>query len=322
MMNRSTISRCLLVLVMMTSLSGCESIQKAIFKYFMEPSPPDTPEGVEVIRDVGFTETPDGVLKLDIYRPIERGEKPLPVVVYLFGGGWEMGNKNQVGLMGIEHFATAGYAVISIDYRVSSTAIFPAQIYDSKAVIRWISLFANEYQLDPRRIGVIGPSAGGHLAALLGTSGGVAVLEGTLPPQATDADSSRVQAVVDFFGPTDMLQASSQQGAGGIDWDGDDSPASKLFGGPLQQRRALAALANPITYISSDDPPFLIIHGDEDFIVPLQQSQLLLDALQAAGVESELVIVEGGSHGFGGDFYSDKLVKLALAFFDRHIKPQ
>lgn len=311
----------LLILLLCCSLSACDSVQSAVFKYLAEPSPPEAPEGVEVVRDVGFTETPSGVLKLDIYRPVNRGEQPLPVVVFLFGGGWEMGNRHQVGgLLGIYHFAQQGYAVISIDYRLSSVAIFPAQINDSKAAIRWVGLFAEEFQLDAERIGVLGPSAGGHLAALLGTSGDVAELEGALSPLASEQLSSRVHAVVDFFGPTDMLQANAHRYSDMLDWDAADSPASKLLGGPLQERSILATQANPITYVSADDPPFLIIHGDEDPIVPLHQSELLLEALQAAGVDSELIVVKGGSHGFGGDFYTDKLVMRALAFFDQHLK--
>jgi acetyl esterase/lipase len=319
-MHFSTIFRCLLVVALLFSVSGCDSIQQTVFKFFMEPSPPDAPEGVEVIRDLGFTETPDGVLTLDIYRPIERSDSPLPVIVFLFGGGWEMGNKHQVGLMGFETLAQHGYAVISIDYRFSSVAIFPAQINDSKAAIRWVRMFAEEYQLDGNRIGVVGPSAGGHLAALLGTSGGVKALEGSLPPVIDDPEASRVQAVVDFFGPTDMLQANAHRYNDFLDWDAPDSPAAKLLGGPLQEQPVMAALANPISYITANDPPFLIIHGDEDSIVPLHQSELLYNALLQAGVESELVVVEGGGHGYGGDFFSDKLVKKTLEFFDLHLK--
>jgi len=243
--------------------------------------------------------------KLDLYLPA-KADHPLPVIVWIHGGGWEAGSKEGCPAVA---FAGKGYAVASINYRFSQDAIFPAQIEDCKAAIRWLRAHATKYSLDPRHIGVGGDSAGGHLVALLGTSGDVKELEGT---GGNLEQSSRVQCVLDWYGPTDFTQMGGWQ-------DKPDSPMAKLVGGPVRERKELAAKANPITYVSKDNAAFLIMHGDQDKLVPMNQSELLDEALRKAGVECTLIRVPGNGHG-GPGFLNPENRKKIEAFFDKHLK--
>lgn len=205
-------------------------------------------------------------------------------------------------------FTTRGYAVVSINYRLSQHAVFPAQIEDCKAAIRWLRANATKYRLDPDHIGVWGASAGGHLVAMLGTTGGVKELEGS---GGNLDQSSRVQCVVDWFGPTDLLTMGGSH-------DNPDSPEARLIGGPVGDNKEKARKASPITYIGRDAAPFLIMHGDQDNTVPTGQSEELVEALKKAGVEVNLVLVKGNGHG-GPGFNSPENHKLIEEFFDRHL---
>jgi acetyl esterase/lipase len=199
----------------------------------------------------------------------------------------------------------------SIEYRLSQEAIFPAQIEDCKCAIRFLRAKANEYHLNPNRIGVWGHSAGGYLAALLGTSGGVKELEGKGGWQDYP---SRVDAVVDCFGPTDFLQMDAAGSK--MKHDDPNSPESLLIGGPIQENKDKVAKANPITYVSADDPPFLILHGDRDPLVPLNQSELLADALKRAKVKVTFQAIAGAGHGFVAG-QADSMIEQ---FFDQQLK--
>jgi acetyl esterase/lipase len=188
-------------------------------------------------------------------------------------------------------------------------ATFPAQIEDVKAAVRFLRANAKKYNLDPERFGAWGGSAGGHLVALLGTSADARDLEGDGPNKDV---SSRVQAVCDFFGPTDLVKvAGNSTNANG--------PISKLLGGLASEKKELAEKANPIAYISKKSPPFLIVHGDKDTTVPVNQGELLHEALQKAGVESTLIVLPGAGHG-GPAFSAEDTVKKIDAFFDKHLK--
>src|SRR6185437_13686151 len=204
--------------------------------------PPKLPAGVKMIPNIEYA-APNGYsLLLDLYLP-EQVEGRLPVVVWIHGGGWEAGSRNdQIAVP----LAAHGYAVASIDYRLSQVAKFPAQIDDCKAAIRWLRAHARAYSLDPNHIGVWGASAGGHLVALLGTSGDVKELEGD---EGNLDQSSRVQAVCDFCGPTDLLQFQAQAAKGPVhnprNWDAPDSFSSRLIGGSIQENPEKAARANP-----------------------------------------------------------------------------
>ncbi|OPZ22900.1 MAG: Carboxylesterase NlhH [candidate division BRC1 bacterium ADurb.BinA364] len=174
-------------------------------------------------------------------------------------------------------------------------AAFPAGVHDCKAAIRWLRANADQYGVDPGRIGVHGSSAGGHLAALLGTSGGDAYLEGDGPNAEF---SSAVQAVVDHFGPTDFLRMDDFLQPGWMVHLRPDSPESKWIGGFIAENAEKARLANPIAYVDPADPPILIVHGDKDSTVIFNQSELLFKALSKAGVQTKLVKVSNAGHGY------------------------
>lgn len=243
-------------------------------------------------KDICYTEV-GGVRKTLFVAYAEERCAPLPAVVHIHGGGWRQGSASQEAAA---RLAREGFVGISINYRLSQEAIFPAAAHDCKTAIRWVRAHAAEYGIDPDRIGVMGESAGGHLAALVGTSAGDAYLEGD---GGYREFSSRVQAVVDQYGPTDFLYMNAAPGK--IDHDAPDSPESAFIGGPIQQHRAQVRLANPITYIDRNAPPTLIMHGRSDMAVPFNQSELLYAALQKAGVVVELVSVENAGHGFKPD---------------------
>lgn len=252
-----------------------------------------------VVRSAGKT------LPLDLYVPATAvSGRPAPVVLWLHGGGWNSGDKN-LGAPA-ETFTRAGYALASVNYRLSSQGQFPAQIHDVKAAVRWVRANAKTFNLNPARIGVCGISSGGHLAALLGTSGGVRELEDAT--MGSGNVSSRVQAVVDLCGPTDPFALASR---------GDDRIV-KLLGGRPTARPELARQADPVTFASGDDPPFLILHGDADRVVPLVHSQRLADALRAKGASASLVTVPGADHVFSRQW--PFVAARTVEFFDRHLK--
>ena len=258
--------------------------------------------------------------KLDLYLPA--GDGPLPLVVNVHGGAFMMGDKADPHKQpAIAQLLASGYAVASVNYRLSGEAKFPAQIQDVKTAVRWLRAHAREYRLNPKNIGAWGDSAGGHLVALLGTSCGVAGLEGA---ELGCADqSSCVQAVVDWFGPIDFLSMDRQFDGTGCpqDHDDPDSPESRLIGAPIQQRPDLARAANPIAYITSHAPPFLIQHGTADCLIPPQQSQLLYEALCAAAGKDAMTLTYLAGAGHGGDpFMEPANMSQVIDFFDRSLK--
>ena len=216
---------------------------------------------------------------LDLYAP--KNAREVPLIVWIHGGAFLFGSKEGFPVEPVPlHLLLDGYAVASINYRLSREALFPAQLEDCKAAIRWLRAQAEEFGLDPNRIGVWGASAGGHLAALLGTAGGI----GDFEVGENLNYSSRVQAVCDFFGPTDFLQMDAHRLPDGQIHNGSESPESKLIGGPIQDNPEKVRRANPITYLGKSAPPFLIVHGTLDRLVPFNQSQLLAAALETGGI--------------------------------------
>ncbi len=274
------------------------------------------PPGVKADRNLVYASPGGKDLLLDIYRP-EKPSGPLPVVLWVYGGAFRMGSKDDGQTAGALWLTQRGYAVAAFNYRLSPVAKFPAQTYDCKAAVRWLRAHASEYQLDPNRIAAWGASAGGHLSAMLGASGGVTDLEGDL---GNPDQSSRVQAVVDFYGPTDFLLMDSQAIPGGMKHDPPDSPESELIGGPIQENKEKTARANPITYVNPGDPPFLILHGERDPLVPVGQSAILFDALRKAGVQVTFHRIAGAGHG-GPDFNTPVVRAMVLAFLDQYLKP-
>lgn len=272
------------------------------------------PSGVQVTRDLVYALVDGRELALDMYWHPGAGA-PEPVVVWIHGGAWMMGDKSWIPPT--LPLLSVGFAMASIDYRLSQEAIFPAQIEDCKAAIRWLRANAARYNLDPDRVGAWGESAGGHLAALLGAAGDVVAWDRLSGDQAC---SSRVQAVCDWFGPSDLLQMGAMKS--GFDHNAADAPEALLIGGPVQENRQQAMQANPITYITSETPPFLIIHGERDDVVPVGQSELLHRALVEAGVESTLMIVPGMGHGVM-ELGAEQLAEISRSvvdFFARTLK--
>ena len=264
---------------------------------------------VAVERNVEYGRAGDRPLLLDVVRPKEPGSTPLPVVVFIHGGGWRGGDK--AGGLGrlLPLAATGNYFCVTVGYRLSGEAIWPAQVHDCKAAIRWLRANAEKYGIDPEKIGVWGSSAGGHLVNMLGTSGDVEELEGQC---GSPGQSSRVSCVVAYCGPTDFLKITNSKGAAG----GPKSPVALWLGGPVEEKRDLAAAASPVTYVSPDDPPFLLVHGTADTLVPIEQAEVLHAALGKAGVECTLLKMDGGGHGIGGA----QVGRRVTMFFDKHLR--
>ena len=271
------------------------------------------PEGIEAKRDIAYADTDSPRQKLDLYLPTKRNsDKPLPVVVFIHGGGWKGGDKNG-GLRNVAPYVSSGdYAGVSVGYRLTNEAKWPAQIHDCKAAIRWVRANAKAHGLDAERIAVWGSSAGGHLVSILGTSGDVKELEGKLGAH-TD-QSSRVQAVVNYFGPENFLTMVTQPST--VDRTTPDYPEALLIGGRVQDMPEAAKLASPVTYISKDDPPFLTAHGTKDPLVPFAQAEELHAELKKVGASSVLITMKDSGHGFG----SPELDSLVRRFLDKHLR--
>lgn len=274
----------------------------------------ELPSSVEEIHDVAFGTTGNRPLLLNIARPKKQPLEAMPAIIFVHGGGWYRGDHK-----GPQNypFAAIGYFTVNIEYRLSGEAIFPAQIYDCKTAVRWLRAKAKEYHINPNLIGIWGLSAGGHLASLLGTSGDVPELEGH---GGSEGFSSRVQAVVDWYGPTDLSKMGGTH-------DEPDSPECRVVGGLLYERKEIVQMVNPITYVTSDDPPFLMIHGEKDQIVPFNQSELLYYTLKEAGVDVTFIKVTNGDHNFLSNPLNAiitpslrEIMQKTIDFFDNNLR--
>ncbi|MDQ3930528.1 MAG: alpha/beta hydrolase, partial [Chloroflexota bacterium] len=240
---------------------------------------------------------------------------PRPLLVYVHGGGWTEGDKTWVDrIMSSGELALHGYTVTAVNYRLAPRHPWPAQIQDIKCAIRFLRAHSEEYNIDPDRVGVWGESAGGHLAAMLGLTNPEDGLEGS---GGYLEQSSRVQAVVDMFGPADLVAS------------GSESPQNRVMGYLLlgdSPSEAKLRSASPVSYASPDDPPFLLIHGEKDELVPFYHSTALLDSLNAAGVPATLVPVHNGDHVFaprGGSISpsGQEMKEIVTRFFDLYLNP-
>lgn len=273
------------------------------------------PSNLEAERGIVYAERGRITLKLDIIRNKIPSLKPEPAVVFIHGGAWREGRRDQPNPIQWA-LADLGFICFSIDYRLSQEEIFPAQVIDCKEAIRWIRENAEKYGVDGTRIGVWGASAGGHLASLVGVSGDVNELagEGIAP-----AGIHRVQAVADLFGPIDLIkviETRRSQESGRADLMGDRAPEHQLLGGNVFDKKLLAQMASPLSYITSDDPPFLILHGMLDDVVPIEQSKMFADALKAANVKATFVQVPGLRH----ELKFEALKGYVVDFFERELK--
>ena len=268
-------------------------------------------------NDVTFATIDNEKLQLDLAIPT--GEGPHPCVVCFHGGAWKIGSRKHlsqptrmmdVGTPGkslLDVYVSQGFVAVSVSYRLAPASKFPAQIRDAKTAVRFLRANAKEYHIDPDRIAALGFSAGGHLAALLGTAENVTEFEGDLYPE----QSSRVQCVVDFFGPADLTLYGETPGI-------EKSFMVPFLGGPSKEKIELYKRASPLEHVSKNAPPFLIIHGTADILVPIIHSERLHEKLTAAGVKSELVPIRGGGHGWGGEV-SRRTIDLSLKFLTANL---
>lgn len=264
---------------------------------------------VTIKRDVDYVGNGNPRQMLDLYLPKKESAGPRPWLVFIHGGGWVGGNRGDMAVAAAPLLAEGKFIGATVGYRMSSEAIWPAQIHDCKAAIRWLRANAKTYGADPERIAVFGISAGGHLVSLLGTSGGVKELEGDLGPHR-DVKSD-VQAVINFCGPANFLSFPNDK----VDVKPDDEKGlmSLLLGGPRNKRLAEAKSASPVFYVTKDDPPFLHIHGSEDNLVPLSQAEEFDFTLRATGVSSLLLVGRGAGH----VFVSEDLFNRMRLFLDK-----
>lgn len=264
---------------------------------------------IERSNDLVYTQVGDRALKLDLARPAQ-GDGPFPGVVVIHGGAWRSGNKADNRML-LDRFAQNGYVAISPAYRFCPADPFPAQVHDVKAAVRWLKAHAAEYHLDPKRIGAIGFSAGGHLALMLGVTDGDDGLEGDGVP--ADAPDTRIQAVVNYFGPTDLAAS---------DIPLVSRPLLKDFlGGPVAEKPEAARQGSPLTFLTRDDPPVLTFQGTVDPLVPHTQALKLLEAMTKLGVPGRVELIVGGGHGDWGRPELERTFEQSVRFLDRSLKP-
>lgn len=259
--------------------------------------------------DIEYAKVGEVSLKLDLHRPAL--ENP-PLIIYIHGGAWRAGSKKDVPIW---EQMEQGYAIASVEYRLSTQAVFPAQVHDIKAAIRFLRANAGRLHINTTKIAIIGSSAGGHLAALVGVSNGDQVLEGKVGEDLEQ--SSEVQAIVSFYGASDLQTILSQSTPQGLTVR---VPALKLLlGDTPDQQPALAKLASPVAHLDKHDPPLLLIHGDADPQMPPQQSQELAKAYQALGLPVTLIMLPGSLHG-GSEFYDEERNGIVAKFLDKALR--
>jgi acetyl esterase/lipase len=262
----------------------------------------------QVIRDIRYAQVGDLALNLDLHLPREKARSPL--IVWVHGGAWRSGSKND---MPLPKLVEEGYAVSSVDYRLSTQAKFPAQIHDLKAAIRFLRGHGSEWRLPTKKILIAGDSAGGHLAALVGVSNGHNKLEGDVGHDR--AQSSDVQGIISFYGGANLTTILKQSTPHGLSVR---VPAlDLLLGGQPDDVPALARLASPVFHVDRRDPPLLLLHGDQDPQMPVNQALELSGAYQKVKAPVELEILHGAVHG-GAIFYDAARLAVVRKFVGRH----
>jgi triacylglycerol lipase len=256
---------------------------------------------VEVIRNREYVRRESGPLALDIYMP--RGPGPFPGVLVVHGGAWTMGSRVQLAAIA-NALAENGYTAATISYRLAPKHPFPAQIYDCQAAVRWIRVHADEFKLDPSRIGGFGYSAGGQLVALLGTLGDNDFREQGVPE---NAPSARLQAVVAGGAPCDFRPLPAQS-----------TRLAYWLGGTRAEKPELYRIASPAAFVSTDDPPMFFFHGARDMLVPAHSPQRMVALLSAAGVGAEMRLIPQAGHIEA--LFDRETLRQALAFADQHLK--
>jgi acetyl esterase/lipase len=267
---------------------------------------PPIPEGVTFEKGIEYT-NPDGQhLQLNLARP--KGAGPFPCVLCIHGGGFRAGSRDGYNAQ-ILRLASRGYVAVTVSYRLAPKYPFPAAVHDTKAAVRWLRANAKTYGIDPERIGVTGGSAGGHLAQFLAVTGDVKEFEGG---GGNPGESSKVKCVVNVYGPSDFTKSYGKSV--------DAAEVLPLFlGGNLETARPLHVRASPLYWVTPNAAPTLCIHGTDDKYVAVEQAEWLVDKLKAAGVEADLLKLDGAGHGFKGKD-AETAEKALVAFFDKHLK--
>lgn len=246
-------------------------------------------------------------LKLDLVQPAA-GAGPFPAVLVIHGGAWREGGKEENRKL-LADFARRGYLAVSPQYRLAPKDKFPAQILDVKAAVRWLRTNAKDLRVDAEHLGAMGFSAGAHLALMLGLTGPEDGFEGDA---AGAAPSSRVQAVVSFFAPTDLADPKLSEFGRSLVRD--------FLGGTAAEKPAEARKSSPVTYVSRGDSPVLIFQGTKDPLVPYTQAVKLTEALTASGVSGRVELLVGSGHGWQGEEFA-RTMEDTFEFFDRYLKP-
>jgi acetyl esterase/lipase len=268
-----------------------------------EDSPPST-----VVRDVEYARVGEHSLKLDLYLPIEKQRPPL--IVWVHGGAWRSGSKSN---MPLTKLVEERYAIASVDYRLSTQAKFPAQIHDLKAAIRFLRGHGREWGIRAKKIVIAGDSAGAHLAALVGVSNDHAELEGEIGNDRSQ--SSDVQGIISFYGAANLTTILSQSTPHGLKVR---VPALELLlGGQPTNVVGLAGLASPLFHVDRHDPPLLLLHGDQDPQMPINQSHELYGAYRSVKAQVEFEVVHGAGHG-GAQFYDAQRLAVVRSFLRKH----
>jgi acetyl esterase/lipase len=272
------------------------------------PAPSADGPKIATAIDLVYTKPGAAEMKLDVAYPTE-GVGPFPGVVVLYGGAWRVGNKwGNRGLLA--EFARRGYVAVAPQYRHCPKDVFPAQVHDVKAAVRWLRSHSTEYKVDVDHIGAMGFSAGGHLSLMLGLTGPDDGLEGDVPP---GSPSSKVQAVVNYFGPCDLTATDVPDIAIGLVRD--------FLGAKHSDRPDLAIKASPLTYLSKDDAAILTFHGTKDPLVPSTQSTRLAEAMSKVGLPGRLELIVGAGHGWTGPEMR-RTMNDTYEFFDEHLRPR
>ncbi len=259
------------------------------------------PDSVEVIRGVEYKRAGDVALQLDLYRP-KNLKEAVPGLVLIHGGGWRGGRRSDYHYYGIR-FAEQGYVVATISYRLSGVAPYPAAIEDAKCAVRWLRNHAEEYHVDPARIGVAGGSAGGHLSMMIGYSSDVAAFDVGCGNNA----GSKVQAVVNLYGPVDLTTEYART----------HGLVTSFIGRSFEDDQDAYRAASPLTHVTADDPPTLTFHGTLDELVPVEQADTLHESLKKAGVTSQYERLEGWPHAMdAAQVVNDYCFHRMLKFFD------
>jgi acetyl esterase/lipase len=274
---------------------------------------PSALAAARVLRDVKFARAGDTELALDLYLP-ERPRTPAGLIVWVHGGAWRAGSRMSVDLAGMTE---RGWAVASVDYRLSTVARFPAQIHDIKAAIRYLRAHAKDHGYPPSRLVIAGSSAGGHLAALVGVTNHAAALEGNVG--ADSRESSDVQAIVSLYGASNLTSILSQSTPHGLSVR---EPALELLlGAQPEATPELARLASPVFHVDAKDPPLLLLHGDQDNQMPINQSHELQGAYEKLGLPVRLVVIHGAGHG-GPAFTTKENLDVIDRFLRDALGPQ